>query len=120
MCFTRKRVQQIEKKYKKNAKVYPEPIYSSNEGILCHGCKKCFTLESEEIKINCAGCDRFFHCCIAGKCVGPHCKNQATTLGTVHQLSWCIYCVPGLPQNKVGGQTCICLECHKSMDQDSK
>ena len=89
--------------------------YSSNEHILCHGCKKCFSLESEEIKIHCGGCDKFFHCCIAGKCVGPNCTYVEKITGANHSLSWCIYCVPGLKENKVNGETCICEECYDSI-----
>ena len=82
--------------------------------IKCSGCNELMLLE--DIKINCAGCDRFFHCCIAGKCIGEKCRGQETILGEIHQLSWCIYCVPGISQNKVGGKYCICTECY----QDSK
>jgi len=113
MCFTRyrhKKYKEKKKKKKKN-KVYPEPEIVKEDTILCHGCNQYLGLD--EIKINCAGCDRFFHCCIAGKCIGNKCKNQKTILGEIHQLSWCIYCVPGIAQNKVGGKTCICTECYQ-------
>ena len=116
-------VQIIKNRKKKNnqkvkkKKIYPENKY--NEVIIedynkikCHGCNMSFDLE--EIKINCAGCDRFFHCCIAGKCVGEKCKNQKTILGETHQLSWCILCVPGIERNRVGGKECICHECYQS------
>ncbi len=120
MCFTKRKVKQIKKKYRKNAKVYPELEDNIDDKIKCSGCNQRFSLESNEIKINCAGCDRFFHCCIAGKCVGPNCKNQDTGLGRVHQLSWCIYCVPGISANKVGGKDCICHECYELKNHDSK
>ena len=117
MCF-RKRSQKKQKRNKIHPQIYhpEEPIVDLNK-IKCSGCNELFSLE--DIKINCAGCDRFFHCCIAGKCVGKKCNNQGTILGEVHQLSWCIYCVPGLPQNRVGGKTCICFECSEIV-QDSK
>lgn len=106
--------------FKKNKnKVHPKITYQERtienydyDKIQCQGCKESFPLEN--IKINCAGCDGFFHCCIAGKCIGEKCRNQKTILGETHQLSWCIYCVPGIPQNKVGGKECICHECHQS------
>ena len=112
MCFTRKRKKKIKKKYKKNV-VYPESQSISSDMIRCAGCNQSFTLESNEIKINCAGCDRFFHCCIAGKCMGKNCSDQKTILGETHQLSWCIFCVPGIPQNRVGGKTCLCNDCYQ-------
>ena len=134
MCFTRR------KKKIKSSKIYPEKNVFSQENeqkkneqknkeeqglslinyqveeiedsgkIKCSGCNDFIPLE--DIKINCAGCDRFFHCCIAGKCIGENCRGQETILGEKHQLSWCIYCVPGIDQNKVGGQYCICHECY--------
>ena len=83
------------------------------ECISCYHCKKIFNLESNEIKIHCAGCNQFFHCGIAGKCIGPNC-NMDTLLGTNHKLSWCIHCVPKLPINcekENGIGDCICRDC---------
>jgi len=62
------------------------------ECISCHSCKKIFNLASNEIKINCAGCDNFFHCNIAGKC---KCY-----------LSWCNNCV----LTKINNE-CRCSDC---------
>ena len=119
MCFTRYKKKKINKKNKKKKKkrniVYPEESQIQTDHIQCAGCKQSFTLESNQIKINCAGCDRFYHCCIAGKCIGKNCSNHQTILGEIHQLSWCIYCVPGIPQNKVGGKNCLCYECHQEV-----
>lgn len=114
MCFTRhtRKKNKGNKKKSKKARVYPEIEIVREDSIFCHGCKKYVGLD--QMKINCAGCDRFFHCCIAGKCIGEKCRNQKTILGEIHQLSWCIYCVPGIPQNKVGGNDCICDDCYQS------
>jgi hypothetical protein len=118
MCFTRyrhkkykERKKNKQKKNKHQNKVYPKQEIVKEDVILCHGCNTYLGLN--EIKINCAGCDRFFHCCIAGKCIGNNCRTQETILGETHQLSWCIYCVPGISRNKVGGETCICTECYQ-------
>ena len=120
MCFLKRmNKKRMNKKRTKKNKVYPLINYQVEEmvdsgKIKCSGCNEFIPLE--DIKINCAGCDRFFHCCIAGKCIGERCRGQETILGEKHQLSWCIYCVPGIAQNKVGGKDCICTECY----QDSK
>ena len=122
MCFTRRKKKEREnKKRKKYAKVYPEPNHTnlsteefSKECICCHHCKQIFNLGSEEIKIHCAGCDKFFHCGIAGKCRGMNC-NLPTMLGEKHHLSWCINCVPSVEGNeekKNGIGWCICKECN--------
>ena len=122
MCFLKRmnkkniKGEKTQKKRTKKNKVYPLINYQVEEiedygKIKCSGCNDMIPLE--DIKINCAGCDRFFHCCIAGKCVGPNCRNQETILGEKHQLSWCIYCVPGISANKVGGKECICHECYE-------
>ena len=60
---------------------------------------KKFNLGSNELKINCAGCDKFFHCGIAGKCTGPYCK-QTSRRGQTHILSWCVNCVPDIVGNE--------------------
>ena len=114
MCF-----KNLFGKPRKINKVHPAIKYQGGiiddydyDKIQCQGCKKSFLLD--QIKINCAGCDRFFHCCIAGKCIGVKCRDQKTILGVKHQLSWCIHCVPGIPSNKVGGKECICHECYQA------
>ena len=68
----------------------------------------------DEIKINCAGCDKFFHCKIAGTCYGEKCKEE-TRAGRLHRLSWCTNCVPKIPENKEKinrEDPCICNKCH--------
>ena len=83
------------------------------ECICCQNCKQIFNLASNSIKIHCAGCQKFFHCGIAGKCVGPNCTGT-TINGEKHSLSWCVKCVPLIEGNGVkkdGIGTCICKEC---------
>ena len=118
MCFTHKKIR--EKRKSKKTKIYPEPIptsitphtFTMDETIRCSGCFQKFTLD--QIKINCAGCDKFFHCKVAGTCYGDNCKGE-TRAGGFHRLSWCTNCVPKIPENKEKanrGDHCICNKCH--------
>lgn len=125
MCFTHKiHTERRKKKRMKNKKnkykIHPEPIsnpiprptFTMDEEIRCGGCSLKFPLD--EIKINCAGCDRFFHCKIAGTCYGENCKEE-TRAGRLHRLSWCTNCVPKIPENKEKvnrEDSCICNKCH--------
>ena len=119
MCFTRRKSNH-KKKLKKN-KIKPY-VYHENiqkitteeflkECIICFNCKKMFNLEQNEIKINCAGCDKFFHCGIAGKCVGKNCVHKLGNL--THQLSWCNNCVSNNEFNILNknNDKCICKQC---------
>ena len=111
MCFTKKK--QKQKKLKK--KIYPEPPppeFTVDEKVLCSGC--CLLFPLTEIKINCAGCDKFFHCKIAGTCYGSKC-NQKTNIGKNHKQVWCTGCVPDIPENNEKNtreELCICNECY--------
>ena len=127
MCFT-KRKQRAKQKHR-SAKVYPEPnvlqgikiqgkettggkynlpgkTYENittkdfiEECISCYNCKRIFKLGSNELKIHCSGCNNFFHCGIAGKCIGKNCSYTDTLIGESHSLSWCVNCVPKLRIN---------------------
>jgi hypothetical protein len=102
MCFKR----HIKKNKHTVKRVYPKPpppTFTTDEVLQCHFCKYDFTLASNQIKINCAGCDQFFHCNIAGKCTGANCKTDG------HQLSWCNSCA----YESYGDGKCICNECYK-------
>ena len=114
MCFTRRKIK--EKRKIKKTKIYPEPTYkptfTMDENIRCQGCFQRFSLD--QIKINCAGCDKFFHCKVAGTCYGDNCKEE-TRAGRLHRLSWCTNCVPKIPENKEKinrEEPCICQKCH--------
>ena len=115
MCFTHKKIK--EKRKSKKTKIYPEPsitppTFTMDETIRCQGCFLKFPLD--EIKINCAGCDKFFHCKVAGTCYGENCKEE-TRAGRLHRLSWCINCVPKIPENKEKAnreEPCICQKCN--------
>ena len=115
MCFTHKKIR--GKKKIKSSKIHPEPsitppTFTMDETIRCQGCFLKFPLDG--IKINCAGCDKFFHCKVAGTCYGENCKEE-TRAGRLHRLSWCINCVPKIPENKEKvdrTEECICQKCH--------
>jgi hypothetical protein len=115
MCFTKK-IKREQKRPKVTVKrIYPKPppqSFTTDETIRCEGCFKNFKLD--QIKINCAGCDKFFHCKIAGTCYEDKCKS-GTRAGRIHRLSWCINCVPNIPENQIRQsreESCICKECH--------
>ena len=119
MCFTGG-TRKLKKKYKKKNGVYPatkrEYVLTGKflkECLICQHCKGCFNLGSNEIKIHCSGCDKFYHCGIAGQCRGDKC-NEITVEGTNHRQSWCIHCVPPIDGNeeKLNGEgSCLCYEC---------
>ncbi len=116
MCFTRRTKKRRGKGNKmKSIKVHPKPpppTFTIDETILCNGCFQRFSLD--QIKINCAGCDKFFHCKVAGTCYGDNCKEE-TRAGRLHRLSWCTNCVPKIPENKEKinrEEPCICQKCH--------
>ena len=88
----------------------------NRQSILCFGCKKCFQLQQNEIKLNCALCNNFFHCNIAGECIGKNCLHIID--GTKHSERYCNNCVIhdlNLLDNK-----CICINCGKDKSLISK
>ena len=95
-----------QKKYQTKIYPIPAPTFTIDETIQCFYCKDSFSLESNQIKIHCQGCNQFFHCNISGKCIGKNCKM---TQG--HQLSWCKSCVPDTSFNRKNDGLCICHEC---------
>ena len=96
-------------KKKKIKRIYikpPPPSFTTEEIILCSGCKKEFFLS--EIKIHCDGCNKFFHCKIAGKCYGPNCSHYIN--GMKHNLSWCISCASH-SKSELDNKEIICKKC---------
>ena len=115
MTCCMRRAKKVEKRYRRNAihpldipiRDYVEKI--NKECIVCYHCKEMFNLRSNEIKINCAGCDKFFHCHIAGKCRGNCTEIFHNSTGeTTHTLSYCLNCVNPMTVKK---DTCLCNEC---------
>lgn len=96
------------KKYKIN-NVYPENneelMFDQEEQIKCGGCNEYFSISSNDLKIHCNLCCRFFHCKIAGKCDGNNCKI-ITDNGEIHRASYCYDCVGLISTNKL-----LCKDC---------
>ena len=105
-CWKRQSVRKV-KKYRRKSIVYPEkynvssePVqFNINERIKCGGCNEYFNLSSDELKIHCNLCCKFFHCKIAGKCDGEDCK--VTFNGETHQASYCFDCVGMITKNRI-------------------
>ena len=101
---------------KRNFKVSKEYVDSLMcELIVCGTCNQLFSLGSDKIVGNCGGCNKFLHCGIAGKCIGPDCSVKRGD--KEHRLTWCIDCVPkkftiNQSNNDINGD-CLCLECSK-------
>ena len=97
---------EIESDDTNNIKYYKHQSIGSfnREIILCHGCKKCFSLGSNQIKLNCSACNKFFHCNIAGECMGKKClfKFNNTTI----RARYCKDC-----STYKGDNECICHNC---------
>tara|TARA_B110000208_G_scaffold107557_1_gene133424 strand:+ start:409 stop:783 length:375 start_codon:yes stop_codon:yes gene_type:complete len=107
ICDTIKKVKYYEK----------QSLGSFNrQTILCFGCKKCFQLNENEIKLNCALCNNFFHCNIAGECIGRNCLHIIDE--TKHRERYCNKCV--VPDLNLSDNKCICIDCGKDKKLISK
>lgn len=115
-CY--RRVRNAEKRYKKNS-VHPHPMAKQKvdvkfmdnflrETMHCGNCRQLFNLNSNELKIHCNICNQFFHCGIAGKCIGDNCKVIKKD-GSVHCASYCNNCVC----IKYEKDRCLCKDCSK-------
>ena len=86
-----------------------------SEVIPCGGCQKNFSLGDHALKISCSSCNLFFHCHIAGACVGPNCS--VTVDGKKESLKYCMGCVnPYLKVNIEDNGQCLCKSCENSPD----
>ena len=81
-----------------------------SEIIKCGACQENFKIGDNALQINCGSCNQFFHCSIAGACVGPNCsvildrKKQS--------LKYCMGCVnPYLKINIMDNGLCLCKMC---------
>jgi len=82
------------------------------EIIHCGGCKEKFCLGDHALKINCGSCNQFFHCSIAGSCVGPNCSVILD--GKKECMKYCSRCVnPKLRINNLENGECLCRVCEK-------
>ena len=110
-CCYFKKMRIIDSSYlEKNKNIEkPNQVEFLSEVLTCGTCKKAFSLRENKLSAICGGCNKFLHCGIAGKCVGPNCGNS------VHRLSWCIKCVPKtvlINLTDLGpDKDCLCQEC---------
>lgn len=123
VCCGGKRAKQRAKKYEKkygNNIVHPmslQPVNKvfvdkfANEVVYCGGCHEPFRIGSDEIKIHCNICNKFFHCKIAGTCMGEDCLLiKADKDGSIHRASYCYDCIGVSYKNN----TCLCKDCHQT------
>ena len=124
--------QELEKKKikrKKRSSIYPIPIQENKklleiehakkeqftkeflkEIIQCGSCSEQFSLGDHALKINCGACNQFFHCNIAGACVGPNCSVILN--GEKESLKYCFGCVnPYLKINVLNNGQSLCKTC---------
>jgi hypothetical protein len=109
-----------KKRYRKNS-IYPEKEEEvktpritaeyvdkfAREVIYCGGCKQPFNLHSNELKIHCNLCNQFFHCKIAGPCLGDDCLT-ITDDGKEHRARYCYDCVGKIYNTG----NCLCKDCY--------
>ena len=69
-----------------------------------------FNLSSNDLKIHCNLCCKFFHCKIAGKCDGDNCKIEKPN-GEIHRASYCYDCAGLISKNKILCKDCL-LDTH--------
>tara|TARA_Y100000590_G_C15692093_1_gene1003787 strand:+ start:1545 stop:1910 length:366 start_codon:yes stop_codon:yes gene_type:complete len=114
-CFTKHSTKK-EKKYWKENCIHPLSLQPVNhefidtfrkEVLYCGGCKIPFPIHSNELKIHCNICNQFFHCNIAGECLGEDCKILKSN-GEFHRAKYCRNCVSQM----IDTNTCICNDCY--------
>lgn len=77
------------------------------ESMHCGNCLGIFSLSSNELKIHCNICNEFFHCGIAGECIGDDCLIKNDEGGYKHRARYCNKCVSKIFNN----ETCLCKNC---------
>jgi hypothetical protein len=89
------------------------------EIINCGHCKENFTLGDRIDFISCGTCNNFFHCGIAGSCVGPKCS--VVYEGKNVSLKYCEGCVnPYLKINVLDNGQSLCKICEIDPKIDKK
>ena len=83
------------------------------EILQCGICLEKFNLGQNKIISECAGCNIFLHCGIAGKCIGDDCSCIVD--GKKESLTYCVRCVnPYLKINLRDNGQCLCKKCETS------
>lgn len=86
-----------------------------SERLKCGGCQETFSLGEHAIQTNCASCNQFFHCHIAGACIGQNCSVIVD--GKKESLKYCLSCVnPYLRINIEDNGQCLCKNCENLSD----
>ena len=64
------------------------------------------------MKLYCNGCERFYHCHIAGRCIGDNCVFKLYN-GQDHRMGYCLNCVDlNLKINQdLKSNECLCKRC---------
>jgi hypothetical protein len=89
------------------------------EIIHCGACQEKFSLGDHALQINCGSCNKFFHCSIAGACVGPNCSVVLD--GKKESLKYCMGCVnPYLKINIMDNGQSLCKTCEIDPRTDKK
>lgn len=117
MSCMKKRGEKRVRKYRKNS-IRPAPrqtvkvdaTFMDNflrESMHCGNCRKIFNLNSNELKIHCNICNEFFHCGIAGECIGEDCMIKDENGIPKHRARYCKNCVAKI----FNEETCLCKNC---------
>jgi hypothetical protein len=116
LTTTRKKKADNKVKLKEKSENRQEFIDKFNSEILaCGGCHELFKIGDNAIKTSCASCDKFFHCHIAGACIGSNCSVILD--GEKHSLKYCMSCVnPYLKINIEDNGQCLCKKCEDLSD----
>ena len=89
------------------------------EIISCGACQAQFNSDAYELKISCGSCHKFFHCGIAGACVGPNCSIILD--GKKESLKYCLGCVNlKLKINVLNNGQALCKTCEIDPSIDKK
>ena len=88
------------------------------EILECGICLEKFNLGQNKIISECAGCNIFLHCGIAGKCIAKDCSCIVN--GKKESLTYCIRSVnPYLRINLTDNGQCLCKKCEISENVDN-
>ena len=101
---------ELEEKHKQQDEFHNRFI---SEILQCGICLEKFSLGENKIVTECAGCNKFLHCGIAGKCVGEDCSCIVDK--KKESLTYCIRCVNNnLKINCENNGMCLCKKCEIS------
>ena len=83
----------------------------------CGGCNNEFKLSERKLNVHCYECNKFFHCGIAGACIGENCSVMLE--GKKESLKYCMACVnPYLQINIMDNGQSLCKKCEVDPSTD--